>query len=258
MNFHRIEKRRDSTAGSRRPAALDSSTAGEAAQGGDDAPGRVDPAGRLVDLPALAATPLQRDPYDHLIVPRFLAPEAVARVVADFPRPGGPGSFPVQVLRYGPAFAALLDELRSEPVREAFAAKFGVDLSRRPSMITVRGECRPTDGRIHTDSVEKIITVLIYLNEDWQSATGRLRILRSGHDLDDFVAEAAPEAGSMIAFRRSENSFHGHHPFSGPRRAIQLNWVTSRRYVIKEQLRHRLSAFGKRLGRRSRRDAPDS
>ena len=220
--------------------------------------GRPDQGAGLVDLAALAATPLRHDPYDHLIVPRFLPAETVARVVADFPRTGGPGSFPVQVLRYGQNFAALLEVLRSEAVRDAFAAKFGIDLSGRPTMITVRGECRPTDGRIHTDSVEKIVTVLIYLNEDWQSATGRLRILRSGHDLDDFAAEAAPEAGSMLAFRRSDRSFHGHHPFNGPRRAIQLNWVTSRRYVIKEQLRHRLSAFAKRLGRRQRREAPDS
>jgi SM-20-related protein len=216
------------------------------------------PARQLVDLDALAATPLQRDPYDHLIVPRFLPEDVVRRVLADFPRTGGPGSFPVQTLRYGPSFADLLAELRGDAVREAFAEKFGVDLEGRPTMVTVRGECRPTDGRIHTDSADKIITVLIYLNQGWQSAAGRLRVLRSAHDLDDFAAEAAPEAGSMLAFRRSEKSFHGHHPFSGERRAIQLNWVTSRRYVLREQLRHRLSAFAKRLGRRPRREDPDS
>lgn len=212
----------------------------------------------MVDLDALAATPLQHEPYDHLIVPRFLPEDAVRQALADFPRTGGPGSFPVQTLRYGPRFAALLDELRGDAMRDAFAAKFGVDLAGRPTMITVRGECRPTDGRIHTDSADKIITVLIYLNQGWQSAGGRLRILRSGHDLDDYAAEAAPEAGSLLAFRRSETSFHGHHPFSGERRAIQLNWVTSRRYVIREQLRHRVSAFAKRLGRSKRREAPDS
>jgi SM-20-related protein len=215
-------------------------------------------AGRMVDLEALAATPLARDPYDHVIVPRFLREAVVPEVLADFPRTGGPGSFPVQVLRYGPRFAALLEELRSDAVRDAFARKFGIDLSGRPTMITVRGECRPTDGRIHTDSADKIITVLIYLNPGWESAGGRLRILRSGHDLDDYAAEAAPEAGSMLAFRRSEISFHGHHPFSGERRAIQLNWVTSRRYVIREQLRHRISAFAKRVRRRSGRERPES
>lgn len=204
----------------------------------------------LVDLAALRATPLQTDPYDHLIVPRFLPQTVVDSVLSDFPETGGPGSFPVQTLRYGPNFAALLQALESDAMRAAFAEKFDIDLSDRPTMVTVRGECRPTDGKIHTDSTDKIITVLIYLNQDWQSDTGRLRILRSGTDLEDYAAEAAPEAGSMLAFRRCDHSWHGHHPFSGPRRAIQLNWVTSRGYVMKEQLRHRISAFGKRLSRR--------
>ena len=208
------------------------------------------PPDMLVDLAALRATPLQTDPYDHLIVPRFLPQAVVDNVLSDFPETGGPGSFPARTLRYGPNFAALLQALESDAVREAFAEKFGIDLSDRPTMVTVRGECRPTDGKIHTDSTDKIITVLIYLNQDWQSDTGRLRILRSCTDLEDYAAEAAPEAGSMLAFRRCDHSWHGHHPFSGPRRAIQLNWVTSRGYVMKEQLRHRLSAFGKRLSRR--------
>ena len=34
-----------------------------------------------------------------------------------------------------------------------FEKKFGVDLTGRPTMITVRGRCRAEDGGIHTDSV---------------------------------------------------------------------------------------------------------
>lgn len=213
-----------------------------------------DPAA-LLDLDAFAGTPLAREPYDHVIVPRFVRPDALDQIVADFPETGGPGSFPVRTLRYGRTFAALLDVLRGPAVRDAFAAKFGLDLAGLPTMITARGECRPTDGKIHTDSTDKVITVLIYLNQDWQDSGGRLRVLRSGADLEDYAAEAAPEAGSMLAFRRCDHSWHGHHPFAGPRRAIQLNWVSSRRYVVQEQLRHRLSAFGKRLSRRAARPA---
>jgi len=106
-------------------------------------------------------------------------------------------------------------------------------------MFTVRGECRATDGKIHTDSATKIITVLLYMNEKWDTDGGRLRILRNGADLDDYVEEVPPHGGTLLAFRRSENSWHGHQPFDGPRRAIQMNWVTDKSVVAREEGRFR-------------------
>ena len=68
------------------------------------------------------------------------------------------------------------------------------------------------DGSIHTDSKTKIITVLLYLNEAWDAAGGRLRLLRSGTDLENYVAELPPSNGTLLIFRRSDNSWHGHKP----------------------------------------------
>ena len=62
-------------------------------------------------------------------------------------------------------------------------------------MYTVRGFVRSRDGEIHTDSKTKLITVLLYMNEGWESDGGRLRILRSGTDLEDSVAEVPPYGG---------------------------------------------------------------
>jgi hypothetical protein len=53
--------------------------------------------------------------------------------------------------------------------------------------------------------------------------------------------------GTLLAFRRSNNSWHGHKPFAGPRRVIQFNWVTSEAVVRREQNRHRFSAWMKKL-----------
>jgi Rps23 Pro-64 3,4-dihydroxylase Tpa1-like proline 4-hydroxylase len=114
-------------------------------------------------------------------------------------------------------------------------------------MFTVRGECRSTDGKIHTDSTTKLITVLLYMNEKWDKDGGRLRILRSGTDLEDYVEEVPPHGGTLLVFRRSENSWHGHLPFDGPRRAVQMNWVTDQSVVAREQGRHRLSSTIKKL-----------
>ncbi|MBV8077014.1 MAG: 2OG-Fe(II) oxygenase [Planctomycetaceae bacterium] len=204
-----------------------------------------------LDLAAFRATPLTKEPFDYLILPGFLKPEARAAINADYPEVTRPGSFPLSEVNYGPAFASLIEELRGDAVRAAFEEKFGIDLTDRPTMITVRGRCCERDGSIHTDSVTKLITVLIYMNSSWEDSGGQLRLLRSGADLEDYVAEVPPEEGTLIAFRRSDNSWHGHKPFVGPRRVIQLNWVTSQGVLRYETRRHRYSAFLKKLFHRA-------
>jgi hypothetical protein len=74
-----------------------------------------------------------------------------------------------------------------------------------------------------------------------------LRLLRRGDDLDDVIAEVPPEEGTLLTFRRSDNSWHGHQPHVGERRVIQLNWVTSAWVERRERLRHTVSATMKRL-----------
>ena len=132
-------------------------------------------------------------------------------------------------------------------MRRAIEDKFAIDLEGRPTMITLRGYSDGKDGRIHTDTATKLITVLLYLNPMWEDEAGRLRLLRGPDDLEDFAAEIPPVAGTLVAFRRSGNSFHGHRPHIGERRSIQLNWVTDRRVVRRGLARHRWSARFKAL-----------
>ena len=74
---------------------------------------------------------------------------------------------------------------------------------------------------------------------------GALRLLRSRDNLDDVLTEVPPEKGALLLFRNDPNAWHGYEPFSGPRRVVQLNWVTSNFIVRREQFRHRVSAFFK-------------
>lgn len=114
-------------------------------------------------------------------------------------------------------------------------------------MITLRGQSDGKDGRIHTDSASKLITLLLYMNPTWDEAAGRLRLLRRGDNLDDYAAEVVPLAGMMVAFRRSDASFHGHYPHQGLRRSVQLNWVRDEAVVRRELGRHGWSARLKAL-----------
>jgi SM-20-related protein len=202
---------------------------------------------RYLGIEQFRATPLVREPFEHLIVPQFIAPAALAEINSDYPKISTSGSFPVDQVTFGPAFRSLLDELNGDAFRKAFEDKFGIDLSGRPTITTVRGKCGPGDGKIHTDSVTKIITVLVYMNESWDQAGGRLRLLRSSQNLDDIIVEVPPIGGTLLAFKRSNNSWHGHEPFVGERRVIQFNWLTSQGNRQIAMLRHHTSASIKRL-----------
>jgi hypothetical protein len=214
------------------------------------APAIVETQPQFLDLAAFERTPLVLEPFPHLIVPGCVPPAAQAILARDYPRIDEPGSFPLGDLAYGPAFAGFIAELEGAAMRGAFAGKFAIDLAGRPTMITVRGQARAADGRIHTDSATKLLTVLIYMNESWEAQGGRLRLLRSGASLDDVIAEVPPASGTLLAFRVTPHSWHGHSPVNGPRRVVQLNWMENARVVRRERLRHGLSARVKRLMRK--------
>jgi SM-20-related protein len=201
----------------------------------------------VLDLDRLRAAPLCRDPFDFVVVEDFIRRDELDDAVADFPDIRGHGSFPVEALECGPAFKRLVAALTGAGLRLAIEEKFDVDLGVRPTMVTVRGKSDGKDGRIHTDSASKIITLLLYLNPAWDCAEGRLRLLRNADDIENYAREVVPIAGTMLAFRRSDKSFHGHRPHLGERRMLQLNWVTDAAVVRRELSRHRWSARLKAL-----------
>jgi Rps23 Pro-64 3,4-dihydroxylase Tpa1-like proline 4-hydroxylase len=114
-------------------------------------------------------------------------------------------------------------------------------------MVTLRGRCQEKDGRIHTDSEAKLVTALLYFNDGWEAQGGRLRLLRSATDLTDIIAEVPPDLGTLVAFKRSDKSFHGHEPYVGVRRYVMINWMTSGLAAQRELMRHKISAHTKKV-----------
>ncbi|HWC62034.1 MAG TPA: 2OG-Fe(II) oxygenase [Rhizomicrobium sp.] len=200
-----------------------------------------------IDLDAFSATPVVREPFPFLMVPHFVKPEAMTAINRDYPLVSHPGSFPLPTLKYGPAFADFIRAIEGPEFAKAVERKLGVDLTGKPTMVTARGVSAARDGQIHTDSRTKLITVLIYMNNAWEAKTGRVRLLRGPNDLEDMIAEVPPDEGTLLIFKNEPNAWHGFHAFEGPRRVIQLNWVTDQGVVRREQTRHRISAFFKRL-----------
>jgi hypothetical protein len=200
-----------------------------------------------LNLAKLEAAKLEQDPFEYTVVPGFLSPDCVRRINSTYPHIEKGGSYPIEALDGAATIKEVIDELDSPEFQRAIESKFGIDLAGRPKMYSLRGYTRAKDGRIHTDSTDKIITVLLYLNESWPHPGGRLRLLRNGRDLDDYVREVPPDGGTLLVFRRSERSWHGHPPFEGPRRSLQMNWMTSEGSKGFHAIRHKVSAVVKKL-----------
>jgi len=202
---------------------------------------------RVLDADALRKATLVPEPFPYLIIDNIIRPEVLSEVVGSFPVIRKRGSFPPHAVACSGLFATLMQEMQSDELRDLIGKRLGMDLTNRPPMITVRGRTSEKDGEIHTDSTSKLVTVLLYLNPGWASPVGRLRLLYNNRDLVPYAAEISPEAGRCLIFKVTPNCWHGHEPFVGERRTIQLNYVSSDKVRDRELNRHRLSAFLKQL-----------
>jgi hypothetical protein len=195
----------------------------------------------LINLDALRQAELHSDPFDFMVAPGFLSPEALARVNADYPAIDTAANHALENLEYGETFGALMQELQDQPFAELLGERFDMELASLPTTITVRKFCERTDGNIHTDHKSKVITVLVYFNESWEHEDGQLRMLRSKSDIEDYTAQVKPLGGTLLAFRRTDHSWHGHTRFVGERRMVQLNYLDQSPLAVATQ---RISRFG--------------
>jgi SM-20-related protein len=195
----------------------------------------------LLNINALRDAQLQTDPYDYLVVSDFLSADNLAKVNKDYPAIDTAANHDLDNLTYGAAFGALMDELRGPAVARAMSEKFGLELTSLPNTVTVRKFCERTDGNIHTDHKSKVITVLLYFNESWEHEAGQLRLLRSKDNIEDYAAQVPPLGGTLLAFRRTNHSWHGHTRFVGERRMVQLNYLDQSPLAVAAQ---RISRFG--------------
>lgn len=203
----------------------------------------------MFDLDGLASCAAARAPFPHLTAEGLLSAERQSALRRDFPDPGKPGFFPVEQLRYGPAFAELLEALQRPAFSRVVGDKLGRDLVDRPQMIVVRKWSAARDGRPHTDGIDKVATALLYLNDAWAGTqTGALRFL-SGPDLEGPGSDPiSPVYGSFAAFARAEDSWHGHAPFVGERRVVQLFWLVDAAAAARKTRRHRHANWAKAIG----------
>lgn len=197
-----------------------------------------------------ADTLVRAQPFAFLVAHGQLPAAAAADLARDFPRYPNAGFFPHQSADCGPSVERLIDELAARPFADAIGRRLGIEnLGSYPSLVTLCRSLNKRHGTIHTDSRSKIATALLYLNESWPDIDeGCLRFLTRIDDIDDLVIpQVRPLYGTLVAFRRAENSFHGHLPHEGERRVIQIAWLTSEEEKLRKTRRGRFSRLFKRL-----------
>lgn len=199
-----------------------------------------------LNLNALKESVIRQEPFPFVVIPNFIKPNVVTSLVDSFPTIRNRGSLPSVSVECETGFQAFLNELQGPQLRELIAHKFEVDLQDKPTLLTLRGYTTERDGHIHTDSKDKLITILIYMNSTWDSAEGKLRLLNNKNSLDDYFEEISPLAGTCLIFKVTPNCWHGHTTFIGKRHSLQLNYLSGEVVLKKHLNHHRFSATLKR------------
>jgi hypothetical protein len=197
-----------------------------------------------------ADTLVKRDPFPFIIAKDILAPSERESLHEDFPKYKEAGFFPYSDDECGPTVTKLVEELTSPEVADKLGDKLGIEkMSQYPTLVTICRSLNRRHGTIHTDGKAKVATALIYLNEDWgETSGGCLRFLKGSDNIEDVVVpEVKPLFGNFAIFKRTENSYHGHLPFEGERRVIQVAWLTSEEEKLRKTKRGRMSRLLKSL-----------
>jgi len=194
----------------------------------------------LMDLP------IQSDYFPFISVDNiFLSTSNANNLLKDFPVITKGGSFNVSSDKEN-SIDLLIQDFKSCEIKKILEAKFDVSLKESILIPTIRGYSRKKDGEIHSDSSTKILTILIYLNDKWDHPNGLLRLLKKKEDIEDYIIEIPATLGSMVAFKVTENCWHGYKNFVGKRQSIQINYVHKGSQRI-HKMRHAISSFFKDL-----------
>jgi hypothetical protein len=210
----------------------------------------VDYARWEVNLGELAKDFADAAPFPHVVLDDFFA-VGVAEVAAEFSRPGDGWIHYRHVnerkfglrdrARFGPATAALVDELGSPRfiawlerltgieglVADPLLEGGGLHLTERGGFLNVHADFTVHP---HAPNLRRRLNVLVYLNEDWRAEWGGELELWDA-EVSRAVVRIAPLANRVVVFRTDHRSFHGHpEPLACPanrsRRSIALYYYT--------------------------------
>jgi hypothetical protein len=200
----------------------------------------------IVNVDAVRRAAVSHEPYTWFLGSGILRAEVIDDLRRDFPDITKPGGLTVEEVDLKGRFKTLIDELESDEFSVELSKKFGMDLTRYPRLTTIMRRSTRKYGSIHTDGPSKVMTLLVYMNDNWPpGGAGRLRVLYSQKEFEPYAVEVPPTMGTVFAFLRADNSWHGHLPYTGERRVVQVAWVKNAGEVARKKKRNKVAQFFK-------------
>ena len=197
---------------------------------------------QLINSDKLSHAKVEKESFPFFHVDNiFLDNINTEQIINDFPDISDGGSFHLTSIHLGDSINQLIEELESEEFKKILENKFSVNLDEAKVVTTLRGYSRKKDGKIHTDSKTKILTVLLYLNKNWSEDNGNLRLLKGNSNLEDYIKEIPCTLGSLVAFKVTDKCWHGFKSYEGKRLSVQLNYIYPDA-ITSHNLRHKISS----------------
>jgi hypothetical protein len=178
------------------------------------------------DINELLSTPLVREPFEHVVVPRFVGQSSLDWIWKHWPDLGRSGGAPLEQIAANHPIRALIEQFEGEEFREAVELKFRIDLRSRRTVFRLSDRCRGP-WPIHVNPPPNLVSVLFYPNiadAGSDEAPAAVRFTRTQELLEPFVAEIPPIGGALAVFRCRPNAWHGRAPHFGRRLQLEMSW----------------------------------
>jgi hypothetical protein len=195
---------------------------------------RQRPTAPILRLQRVLRADMRTTPFEWAFIDELFSPADAASLAHTFPTDhfatiaavGGEKDYRYEarsLVRFGtsdvthaeclsPAWQRLANDLASPAYRSALGALTGRDLSDCPLEVNVSQYGRDALLGAHTDLPDKVLTQVLYFNDEWNPAHGGTLAIQSSREAADDDAIVTPLVGHSVVLVRSSHSWHAVRP----------------------------------------------
>lgn len=195
---------------------------------------------KVFNLEAMRSAEIQEEPFKYAVIKNLVHNEFEAQMIQVFPEHQfvetvrETGEKPYRMFHRSfidkdtgkenisdltEIWRNVYDDLTSDQYRNFMSNLTGIDLSQAilgASFWKYSYDCYLS---VHTDKQEKLVTQLIYLEEDWEESWGGCLHLHNSNSEKEVIRSITPKIENSVVLVTSPNSWHSVTPVSHNRRS---------------------------------------